>query len=56
MVDHMMVRNMDCDRYMEERFGKPLFKKRFTKNGELTIPMERQRSLFRIEPLPASRR
>lgn len=55
-MNFMLIRNKECDAYMERLFGKPLFKKSFRCGGEMRVPLEKQKNLFRIEPLPASRR
>lgn len=51
-----MARSKQVDEYMEQKFGKPRWKKSFRQGDQLLTPMERQPKLWRVDPLPRSRR
>lgn len=44
------MRNVQADKYMEERFGKPDFSKSFLKEGMVWTPMGNYR-LWRVDPI-----
>ena len=49
------MRNRKVDAYMEQRFGKPNFKKSFRRGNIILTPMGDKYRLWRVDPLPHSR-